>query len=169
MKLNKILTSLVLCVGIIFVVWFMFTQQFIGVNRQGVTSQDNGSQYLNKEQMIEKAKESLLNRWSDTVIKSELEIMYFETSICIYDEDGQLIRSNSCWSIGNQSESVKNEINGIQGSDSENLYYISFEFKDKTMHQGGCDVVGGSVLITDKGRVIHAEDVVLCVDIPFDQ
>ena len=127
---------------------------------------------LDKEQMIKKAENTLINKWaldghSEYIEEQKLEVRYFETSICIYDEDGQRIKTGSCWSVGYPDKTIKDEINRIQKDEFEILYYIAFDIKgkyDEDYSGGGCHLVGGDVLITNMGKVLSVEDTELCVE-----
>lgn len=128
-----------------------------------ISINENKNEYLDKYQMIEKAKESLLEKWSNSVAETELEIVNFETPICPYDDSGQPIRFINCWPVGYIDESVKEKINETEKLEDETLYYISFEVNNNK-NGDGCDTVGADVLITNKGRIINIKDVILCVD-----
>ncbi|MCK5320070.1 oligosaccharide repeat unit polymerase [Candidatus Parcubacteria bacterium] len=124
----------------------------------------NSLETLDRQKIIEKAKVNLHNWLNEKdyyqVNLDELELQHLETPVCKYN-NRQPIRTGSCWSVGYPGINIIDEINNIDDT-LEKLYYISFEIERN--HQSGCGLVGGEVLITNRGRIIETDEIELCID-----
>jgi hypothetical protein len=156
-----IYTSIAVIIILIFLGIFFFQSP----KQTGDT--DLVNQTLSQEQMKSAAIEHLSGRISEVETnwgKSiEVELDEIGTNICTYDSEGQLIRTETCWRMGGQNETIRNEINNLAKTDEENLYYNSYIIQNLS-DGDGCGISGWEVLITDKGRVILVEEIILCRD-----
>ena len=125
----------------------------------------NSLEILDRQEIIEKAKVNLYNWLNEKdyyqVSLTELELQHFETPVCRYDNNRQPVRTGFCRSAGYPGRSIIDEINNIDDA-LEKLYYISFQIESN--HQSGCGLVGGEVLITNRGRIIETDEIELCID-----
>ncbi|MCK5510689.1 hypothetical protein KAI65_04080 [Candidatus Parcubacteria bacterium] len=124
----------------------------------------NSLEILDRQKIIDKAKVNLHNWLNEKdyyqVNLDELELQHFETPVCRYN-NRQPIRTGSCWSVGYPGRNIIDEINSIDDV-LEKLYYTSFQIESN--NQSGCGLVGGEVLITNRGRIIEIDKIELCID-----
>lgn len=121
--------------------------------------------YLSKDNITEKAIRSISRLYWTRYDVSKLELEYFETPICWYDSEWQILRNDNCWSIWYETEKIKNLINEIQKDNKEIIYYISFQFpwSNEYIDEYGW-VVWFEIIITNVGRLIHLDWIYLNID-----